>query len=190
MADKQTEALKLALEALKQIDEAMPFPVAKLAQAVIHEALALVNKVDQEESSGTEKPAQQQIPKSITCPFCESEHVPGWLHDYNMDRDAHGERPAIKQDLTPEQPAQQEPVAWMWTHTKIGKVGVYFENPSQFFDLSKTSDYKWNPLYTSPPTLSLAQRIVLPDALTDDSESPEYRTGWNECREVMRGMMK
>ena len=34
------EALKLALEALKQIDEAMPFPVAKLAQATIKEALA------------------------------------------------------------------------------------------------------------------------------------------------------
>jgi hypothetical protein len=34
------EALKLALEALKQIDEAMPFPVAKLAQKVIKEVLA------------------------------------------------------------------------------------------------------------------------------------------------------
>jgi hypothetical protein len=34
------EALKMALEALKQIDEAMPFPVAKLAQKVIKEALA------------------------------------------------------------------------------------------------------------------------------------------------------
>ena len=34
------EALKLGLEALKQIDEAMPFPVAKLAQASIKEALA------------------------------------------------------------------------------------------------------------------------------------------------------
>ena len=34
------EALKMALEALKQIDEAMPFPVAKLAQASIKEALA------------------------------------------------------------------------------------------------------------------------------------------------------
>jgi hypothetical protein len=34
------EALKLALEVLKQIDEAMPFPVAKLAQAAIKEALA------------------------------------------------------------------------------------------------------------------------------------------------------
>jgi hypothetical protein len=35
-----------------------------------------------------------------------------------------------------------------------------------------------------------AQRTALPDAITDDSESPEYRTGWNECREVMKGMMK
>jgi hypothetical protein len=34
------EALKQALEALKTIDEAMPFPVAKLAQAAIKEALA------------------------------------------------------------------------------------------------------------------------------------------------------
>ena len=36
----KNEALKLALEALKQIDEAMPFPVAKLAQAAIKKALA------------------------------------------------------------------------------------------------------------------------------------------------------
>jgi len=34
------EAMKVALEALKQIDEAMPFPVAKLAQKVLREALA------------------------------------------------------------------------------------------------------------------------------------------------------
>jgi len=34
------EALRLALEALKTIDEAMPFPVAKLVQSAIKEALA------------------------------------------------------------------------------------------------------------------------------------------------------
>ena len=39
------EALRLALEALKQIDEAMPFPVAKLAQKVIKEALAQTEPV-------------------------------------------------------------------------------------------------------------------------------------------------
>ena len=41
------EAMKLALDALKQIDEAMPVPVAKLAQAALREALA-------------EQPAQQE----------------------------------------------------------------------------------------------------------------------------------
>ena len=40
MTMTKDEALKLALEALKQIDEAMPFPVAKLAQTSIKEALA------------------------------------------------------------------------------------------------------------------------------------------------------
>ena len=40
MTMTKDEALKMALEALKQIDEAMPFPVAKLAQASIKEALA------------------------------------------------------------------------------------------------------------------------------------------------------
>jgi hypothetical protein len=34
-------------------------------------------------------------------------------------------------------------------------------------------------------------KFVLPDVLTQEyGDSPEYRTGWNECREVMAGMMK
>ena len=44
------EALKLALEALKQIDEAMPFPVAELAQAVIKEALAQPEQGDKNDA--------------------------------------------------------------------------------------------------------------------------------------------
>jgi hypothetical protein len=36
--------------------------------------------------------------------------------------------------------------------------------------------------------LAAAQPAV-PDAITDDSESPEYRTGWNDCRaEMLKGM--
>ena len=37
---------------------------------------------------------------------------------------------------------------------------------------------------------ALSTRQSLPDAITDNSESPEFRAGWNECREVMAGMMK
>jgi hypothetical protein len=32
--------------------------------------------------------------------------------------------------------------------------------------------------HTTPPA------APIPDAITDDSESPEYRAGWNECREL------
>jgi hypothetical protein len=31
---------------------------------------------------------------------------------------------------------------------------------------------------------------VLPDKITDNSESPEYKAGWNECRETMQQMMR
>lgn len=44
------KAARLALGALKQIDEAMPFPVAKFAQAALRQAL----------SDSVEQPAQQQ----------------------------------------------------------------------------------------------------------------------------------
>jgi hypothetical protein len=31
---------------------------------------------------------------------------------------------------------------------------------------------------------------AIPDAITDNSESPEYRAGWNECRELTIQMRK
>jgi hypothetical protein len=39
--------------------------------------------------------------------------------------------------------------------------------------------------YTTPP----AQPVV-PDAITDNSESPEYIQGWNDCRELTIKMRK
>jgi hypothetical protein len=31
---------------------------------------------------------------------------------------------------------------------------------------------------------------AVPDAITDTSENPEYRAGWNDCRQTMMEMMK
>ena len=45
------------------------------------------------------------------------------------------------------------------------------------------------------PTLTdlrkaLVTPLVLPDELSISDDSPGYVEGWNECREVMAGMMK
>ena len=85
------EAMKLALEALKQIDEAMPFPVAKLAQAALREALA-------------EQPAQQE-------PVAWYDSKTGWT-------DFHSFKPARKPSapdaewlpLYTSPPAQRKPL--------------------------------------------------------------------------------
>ena len=75
-----------------------------------------------------------------------------------------------------------QPIAWMWINKETNKQGVIFEDPANFYDMSKQSNYIWQPLYLKPTSL--------PDAITDNSESPEFRAGWNECREVMAGMLK
>jgi hypothetical protein len=41
-------------------------------------------------------------------------------------------------------------------------------------------------LHTTKPT---AQPAV-PDAITDSGENPDYRAGWNECRETMLQILK
>jgi hypothetical protein len=38
--------------------------------------------------------------------------------------------------------------------------------------------------HTTPPA------APIPDAITDNSESPEFRAGWNECRELTIQMGK
>ena len=82
------EALKLALEALKQIDEAMPFPVAKLAQAAIKEALANVatNDTSQERVDETSESVHEPwSPVSIGVDVTkEGAHVVGI---YALDKD-------------------------------------------------------------------------------------------------------
>jgi hypothetical protein len=40
--------------------------------------------------------------------------------------------------------------------------------------------------YTTPP----AAQPAVPDAITDNSENPKYRAGWNDCRELTIQMRK
>jgi hypothetical protein len=107
----------------------------------------------------------------------------------------------------------QEPVAWVTAEDV--KVFNTVQGESVFL-FQKNG--KWNvPLYTTPPAAAVQEgrdwslleatqeslrehmaeikrlkeaQPAVPDAITDDSESPEYRAGWNECREVMAEMLK
>jgi hypothetical protein len=76
---------------------------------------------------------------------------------------------AIKQALAA---PVQEPVAWM------DKYGEIYKDVTEVLSTD-------TPLYTTPP----AAQPAVPDAITDNSESLEYRTGWNDCRaEMLKGM--
>jgi hypothetical protein len=44
-------------------------------------------------------------------------------------------------------------------------------------------------LHTTKPTAQPAQ-LAVPDAITDIGENPDYRAGWNECRETMLQILK
>jgi hypothetical protein len=41
-----------------------------------------------------------------------------------------------------------------------------------------------------PRTTKPAAQPAVPDAITDTSENPEYRAGWNDCRSLMLKGMK
>ena len=78
---------------------------------------------------------------------------------------------------------EQEPVAWMHPDGRIWTFGRGFDKST--FTV---------PLYTSPPAQRQARSAdtwVVPDFLTaHDPETPEYRNGWNDCRQLMMEMYR
>ena len=135
------KALKLALEALKQIDEAMPFPVAKLAQKAIKEALA---QPEQKYRRGNRLICLE------TEEYCVI-HISGTDRQWVKFPDSRigvytNEQVAELFELLPKEP-EQEPVAWMRT-SGTGSSVVTEEL------LVEMPEMRWNfqkPLYTTPP---------------------------------------
>jgi hypothetical protein len=100
---------------------------------------------------------------------------------------------AIKQALAA-QPAVQEPVAHTYASTQATMCACCGEHKHTPLRIDKMGGYvcltcidkKLGALlgeFGYPPA------PAVPDAITDNSESLEYRTGWNDCRaEMMKGM--
>jgi hypothetical protein len=86
----------------------------------------------------------------------------------------------------------QEPVAW--TDEQLQMLNFLYgtgEWDGLWFDQkhpAKKGAFWWRSdlrrLFTTPP----AAQPAVPDAITDSGENPEYRAGWNECRETMLQM--
>ena len=133
MTDKKTEALKLALEALKQIDEAMPFPVAKLAQQVIREALA----------GGCQCPACKVTPHASDCAVHNEPAYPNGSCDCGVQQPANQLDDINVVDI----PAQHEPVAYSYTSRITGAQGFSHYPMPRFID---ADSWDIKPLYTSP----------------------------------------
>jgi hypothetical protein len=86
---------------------------------------------------------------------------------------------AIKQALAA-QPAVQEPVVFFRCN---GCGHAYEQVHPTSCDCMEAGGFDRVEYFTTPPA------PAVPDAITDDSESPEYRTGWNDCRaEMLKGM--
>jgi hypothetical protein len=66
-----------------------------------------------------------------------------------------------------------QPLAWFY-RDNLGRPCSTTQKPfTRFKDMQ--------PLYTHP---------AIPDAITDNSESPDYIQGWNDCRELTIKMRK
>jgi hypothetical protein len=76
------------------------------------------------------------------------------------------------------QPAPVQPVA------SLKEVDVLMMAETHGIDLNTKGLYGF---YID--CISNQPAAAIPDAITDNSESPEYRTGWNDCRaEMLKGM--
>ena len=177
---KEREALKQALTALKSIDEAMPFPVAKFAIRQLEEALA-------EESSGTEqpklsdyepdgmhhnKPHKCKYPKcDYPCPdLPDCRDAEQTVEEYDPDNRTISVYPS-------EWKAQQEPVAKVVT-----------DNSRELVVESLTSKYlrKGTKLYTSPPASK--PWVGLSTIELDEIDAPIRERGHATIAEIYRAI--
>lgn len=161
---KQTEALKLALEALEAKGDAW-IVLERKAKAAIREALAEQETVL---PGGGHVPA---VPVAVYgyCPECGGVGVMRERRPNGDDKCTNGHKYPSSKALA-EQPAQQqEPVAYSYTSRITGAQGFSHHPMPRFID-SDSWDIK--PLYTSPPASKPWVGLTQEDM--PDDEDPVY----------------
>jgi len=128
-------------EALASQSEALNAPLADTA---------LERMAENERELGLDYIKPAEIPQSIICPFCESQHVPGWLHDYNMDRmkkPAHVAPPYKQQSASVSVERVEPALASVVPHCYMDEYG----NVRGSYEYWMECEGGWFPVYTSPP---------------------------------------
>jgi hypothetical protein len=180
------EALKLALEALLINCGGNTEGIGKEAITAIKQALALDKKAENARELGL---------------------------DYEPVREDWGPGPHEVHSLPPAAPVQ-EPVAWRYD---LKQTGSFAGVSTEYSRIKLKIGENWTPLYTTPPAAavqegrdwslleatqeSLREHIAeikrlkeaqpaVPDAIIEAGESPDYRDGWNDCRQTMLEILK
>ena len=177
MTDKKTEALKLALEALKRMKGyGNTFAYRSHEQNPHEQVCEAITALEALASEAIEQPAQQW---QSTADKCELQKVPanGSLLTRMMnERVKSNVKQVIELYDSPDQPAQQqEPVAWI---TKNGKGWLRWHKPE---DSEKNKDSI--PLYTAPtskPWVGLTQTDLVD---CDEEELKQARYWENKLKE-------
>ena len=136
----EREALKIAMQALKTIDEAMPFPVAKLAQSAIKEALA---QPEQEPAAWKLVPVEPTKEMLKAMDECSTE---GYDERLYAGHAASVYMAAVDAAPTPPAQPQQEPVVWMYVNKSTHET-KFQKHMRDFVDHSLWSEV---PLYGEP----------------------------------------
>ena len=164
---KKEEALKLALEALKTIDEAMPFPVAKLAQKAIGEVLA----------QPEQKPVAWVYPEGLEALKA------------NRPWTAYGTRQEPNNTalyLSPQPAQQQEPVKYDCCGNCMRPQHEHNGNscPKPYTTVWHAWDYDFSP-YPAPAVNPSQQAIHCKHRRENSGVCPHHnlQCGWPKCNE-------
>jgi len=127
------QAAQQALEALENIDRAMPFPVAKLAQSAIKEALA----------QPEQEPDRRSLQAAGTHPAPCARHCESKAYEIEI----RSLKSALKQQQQAE--PEQEPVAWGVFEGNLHDM-FFTQEEAQEMAALKGTHAKVRPLYTAP----------------------------------------